>query len=700
MADDNRKLEIELSLKAEKFKEQLKQQTRDAKGTASTLGRMDSVRNKLQTNALKLKDKISGPKANKAEIAAAKTMEKFEKKKLAIIEDQIKAVKKLNAEIAKGGKGGRGGGGQGRFSGGLGGRPTGAGIGGVFKKLGGVAGAAALGAGGAAVGAVSSQIREGYGMYSQYRQAQGGLIGMGTTMPGMYDARKRGLERGYGAIESMQQARAVAQATGQAGAVTSAQDISRITGMDVGGATDFMGQLTRAGQGFGGKAGTGGNKQLEKAIAAGFESGLDRARMPEFIQGVGKLVELQAGRQGGDVSAGGFSQMLAAMGMTKEAGMMGARGANVLSQLNEAMVRPGGGEHGQALMLQAYGFGKPGGDTNYYEALKRQETGASSVENVKALFAETESQYGGGQEQILALREMTGLSITQLEGLREGVDNLDDGALKKAIDESKPVDEQALEQMKGMGDHLKRLVKLDDRLIDIGDKFHTDIEDLQDAVNAGVDAALPLAKSTLDVTTDILDALLTQFGMDKDKDKEYSTGSVRSIRQSYEDASAKYARGEISTAEYREAARGAAGQLQSAQSSRESSWQTREWAGRTGRNIQAEMGSLPGGADSALDAILQGRAGAHLEGKGEKYQAMLNQAKMQAEAVGSTKGTADDDAFRREFLQGGEFYELLRIVIESMAKTGQTLDKVATLQNDGQVMSKAPAANASRGPQG
>lgn len=697
MADDNKKLEIELSLKTEKFKEQLKEQTRDAKGMASTVGRMEGVRAKLQTGTLKLKEKISGPKANKAEIAAAKTMEKFEKKKLAIIEDQIKAVKRLNAEIAKGGKGG---GGQNRFSGGLGGRPTSAGIGGAFKKLGGVAGAAALGAGGAAVGAVSSQIREGYGMYSQYRQSQGGLIGTGATMGGMYNARKRGLNRGYGAIESMQQARGVAQATGQAGAVTSAQDISRITGMDMGGATGFMGQLTRAGQGFGGKAGSGGDKQLEKAIAAGFESGLDRARMPEFIQGVGKLVEMQAGRQGGDVSGGGFSQMLAAMGMTGDSGMQGARGASVLSQLNEAMVNPGGGDHGQAMMLQAYGFGKPGGNTNYYEALKRQETGASSVENVKALFAETESQYGGGQEQILALREMTGLSITQLESLRDGVDNLDDGALKKAIEESKPIEERALDQMKGMGDHLKRLVKLDDRLIDIGDKFHTDIEDLQDAVNAGVDAALPLAKSTLDVATGILDALQTHFGLDKDADKEYSVDSVRSIRQSYQDASAKFARGEISASEYREASRGAAGQLQSAQSSRESSWQTKEWAGRTGRGIQKELGALPGGADTAIDTILQGRAGAHLEGKGEKYQAMLAQAKMQAEAVGSTPGTADDAAFFAQFKSGGEFYELLRIIIESMAKTGQTLDKVAMTQNNGEVQSKQRPANSSGGPYG
>ena len=84
MTDDNKTLEIELSLKTDKFKEQLKEQTRDAKGMASTVGRMDAMRTKLQTGTLKLKEKISGPKANKAEIDTAKMMDKFENHKTQI----------------------------------------------------------------------------------------------------------------------------------------------------------------------------------------------------------------------------------------------------------------------------------------------------------------------------------------------------------------------------------------------------------------------------------------------------------------------------------------------------------------------------------------------------------------------------------------------------------------------------------------
>jgi hypothetical protein len=704
MNDDNKTLEIELSLKAEKFKEQLKEQTRDAKGMSSTIGRMEGKRSKQQEETLKLKEKISGPKANKAELTAAKMLYKFEKKKLDIIEDQIKAVKRLNAEIAKGGKGGKGGGN--RFNRTLGGRPTAGGLGGAAKMVGGAGLGMALAAGGAYVGAVQSQIREGYGQWSQYRQAQGGLIGTGATMQGMAVARRRGVDRGYRPVESMMQARDVAQQTGNARAVTSAQDISRITGMDMGGASGFMGQVARAGGNFNLDRKTGGDKQLEKAIAAGFESGLERARMPEFIQGVGKLVEMQAGRQGGDVATGGFAQMLAAMGMTGDSGMQGARGANVLAQLNEAMVKPGGGDHGQALMLQAYGFGKPGGDTSYYEALKRQETGATSVENVKALFAETQSQYGGGQEQILALREMTGLSITQLESLREGVDNLDDGALKEAIEKSKPIDEQSLTQMKEMGGHLQRLAGLDDRLVNIGDQFAANIESLQDAVNTGIDKGLPFAEGTLNMVTSIKDALFTKWGLDKDADREWSHKAVGATESAYEKAASAYGKGEITREEYEKIADKQMSDMQSAGYSRETHMNTRTKARDLAKRILKEKMSGVGGSRgmAAQAAILSGDASQYFgEGEeGKKYQAMLDQYRMDAEYAASTDdGGKDDMELRNSLRTGGDFHSLLLYVMQTLEKTGQTLDKAAILAVDGKVKANfTPPAVATSGPNG
>lgn len=502
MLDPSKKIEVELALKKDRFEEELRSVAKSGSGLKSLQGRLGKDKTQIEKNILKQRMKLEGPEATKKQQQAAGKALKFEKEKLKLINLQVKETQKLQNEVSRAYKAAASYSGTGFGGGG----PTKGGIGGAFRMLGGVAGKAAMALGGAAVGAVSSQVSQGYGQWSQYRQAQGSLVGTGDG-PGfrsrMDERVGPGVKRGYGPTETMQQALTAAKATGNAESVTTLQDLTRTIGMDSGAAGGVMGQLTRGGQDFKGK-GSSGKRELEKSLAAGLASGLDRARMPEFIQGVGRLVETQGGRQGGDVTSVGFSKILGAMGKTGLSGMEGQRGASVLSQLNESMVKPGGGDYGQALMLQAMGFGKPGGDSSYYEALTKQERGATDPENVRALFAETKTQYGGGEEQILALREMTGLSITQLEGMRKAVDNLDNEGLADAIENAKPIEEQSLTQMQDMGSHIERMAWLDERMVDIGEKSRAGIEGIQNHINSMVDKAIPLAEATLDTTKDML----------------------------------------------------------------------------------------------------------------------------------------------------------------------------------------------------
>ena len=534
MLDPTKKIEVEIAAKTDKFQDQLRNLGKSTPGLKALGGQLEKKKTQLERSILQDRMKLESPQATKAQQAAAKKNIRFKQLELAITKQQLKETKSITAELAKQKKFNK------SFSGTVGGKPTAGGMGGAAAMLGKLGIGAAISALGAVAGAVKAQIDEGYGKWSQYRQAQGGLAGTGATRADMDAAAKGGVKRGYGYTETMQQALTAAKATGNANSVGTLQDLTRTIGMDSGSAAGLMGQMTRGGSGFGGSEGSSGKRELEKSLAAGFASGLDRARMPEFMQGVGKLVEMQGGRQGGDVSGVGFSKMLGAMGMTGASGMKGARGANVLQQLNEAMVKPGGGEAGQALMLQAYGFGKPGGDTGYYEALKRQEQGAMDPENVRDMFAEIERQYGGGQEGALAARSMTGLSLTQVESLRDATKNLDDAGLKKAIEEAKPIEEQSLKQLEGIGEHLVRLHELDARLVNIGETFHKDIEDMQDIYNKGLDKVFPVLKEGTDMARDLLWAIREEFGQShKGPEKTYDKSDVNDQKRAITAQTAK-----------------------------------------------------------------------------------------------------------------------------------------------------------------
>jgi hypothetical protein len=371
-------------------------------------------------------------------------------------------------------------------------------LGTMLKGIGGALAGGIMGIVGGAIGILTGQLSGGYSARQQYGRAYGELAGTGGSRGALSRSKGFGIRMGFGPTEMAQQAGGVARATGVVGGAAMRQNLAlqRATTLGSGEATGFMGMLTQAGSGFGGKAGTGGKAELVKTLALGMYSGLDRARMPEFFAATTTLVQRQMGASASNVDAGAASSLLAMLGSSGQAGLQGTRGGQVASALDQAIRQPGGGEAGQAFMMQAMGFGKPGGDTSYYEAIRKQEAGTFGKGNLEAMFSESRTQYGGGQAQILALRTLTGLTISQLEAVREVVEGSGTQAEKTAEltriqEESKSVEEQALDEMRKFGDETRHLARLQEHAIVVGDAIKESVEKIETVINKAVEALLP-----------------------------------------------------------------------------------------------------------------------------------------------------------------------------------------------------------------
>ena len=348
---------------------------------------------------------------------------------------------------------------------------------------------------GAIVGVITSQLTSAYSMYVSHGKAQAGLIGSGTAA----DYRKAkfgGAKFGYSAVDTAGQALGAARATGQLGSVTTSQALSRATSLDVGESTNFMGMLTRAGHGFGGKGGTTGKREMVNILAAGTASGLDRARMPEFFQSVTQLAQIAGSTTGGDINTSELARVMSAFGASGQSGLQGARGASVAAKLDAAIKGPGGGEQGDALVLRSLGFGKPGGEANYYEARRRKErgfVGEGGTQNLIDLWRQVGDEYGGmgGQKAKLAFAEVTKLSLDLVESIKVVMDKGLSAAGTKAelsgltTAGAGSIEEQALAAMKeGFGHVAHRIAELDNRSLKMGETIAADVEAMQDAINS------------------------------------------------------------------------------------------------------------------------------------------------------------------------------------------------------------------------
>jgi len=420
----------------------------------------------------------------------------------------------------------------------------GKGIGGAARAGIGLAGAA----GAAGLGFFLSGIMQNYQTYLQVGAAKGQLTGMGMSSNRYAAALGKtgagGAALGYTPTETYGHARAVGRATGNIGAVYRAQQFARAGGgMDVGEATGIMGQLRQGGTTFqtgtdpyGRKKEGSGVKALEKLMAAGMATGIEKARLPEYLQGIGSLIEAQGGRQAGVVDVDAMAKSVnMIMGLT---GMTGKRGIAMANQMQQMITAPGGGEAGQALVMQSMGFGKPGGKATYYEAMKQQEKGISDPKNMMNLLKEVYTQYGsvgaGGkspanQEANLVLKEMSGINLNIWEKVgdmaKAGKSQKEiDKEIEKMMKENGPIDKQALDETKkGFSDTIEYLAQIQEWQRKMGEEFAPQIKKLEELQRAAMDVLVAFIKDNIPAITRLLEDIreAIKYMMPKDTKEEF-----------------------------------------------------------------------------------------------------------------------------------------------------------------------------------
>lgn len=387
--------------------------------------------------------------------------------------------------------------------------------GGLSKGLKTVVAGGVLGIAGLAVGAIKSRITDALEAATEYNKAAIESLG-DQTFDKAARSRARGAGRvaGFTATETMQAAGQTVRQTGQAEDAGIAQQFSRSTMMDVSRAVEFMGQQAR-----GGIKGQQAKKEQEKIIAAGFTAGMTRGRLGEFIQGVATLTEGAQGRTAGEVRGSGYADLLAAFGKSGRSGLQGSRGAAVLQQLEQGVMAPGAGEAGQSLVLRSKGFGVPGQTTDYYTALKRQQTGFAGergADELKSFIDQLQIEFGkGSQAAALAGSETTGVSLDIMEKVIKVVNTFsgDSKDLKKQIAEltkdSLPIEEQVRDILEDdLAASLKQQVDLSDVLVRQGTELLPISLDIKKSINELVtimlDKMIPIFLDIRDFIKDLL----------------------------------------------------------------------------------------------------------------------------------------------------------------------------------------------------
>jgi hypothetical protein len=283
-------------------------------------------------------------------------------------------------------------------------------------------------------------------------------------------------------IETAQQVPSMARATGVTGP-REMQQAMRATAMDTGEIAGVFQALRAGGAGFGGGEFTGqskGGREFQKLMSAAVYSGLEKGRMPEFFEGVTTLMQKQMAVSAGDVQASEFGKVLSAFGRTGATGFQGARGAAVAARLQESFLKPGGGEWGQSLMLRAMGFG---GGTSFFEAEKRREQGLTT-DNLTRMLGQVRGEHGTGAAGALALRQMSGVSLTQAEELLRmpdaGLTPESLAKIEETVNSSKSLEEQSLDSMKESNGTLEHIAKRTDDFVKIGERVAPAVEALED----------------------------------------------------------------------------------------------------------------------------------------------------------------------------------------------------------------------------
>ncbi len=377
--------------------------------------RAEKFKQRSQKQSTKAQDQ-----ARRRELQIVQKISKAEKTKTAELRKQTTLLERQARILNKAQRAGGGGAGVGGRAGAGG---AGAGEGGIaasLKKTGFLGKLAAV-VGGAVIGVIGGQIRAGYQTFVEAERAQAPLAAATLDRAGFKAAATEGYEKyGYVRAETARQALDMARETGNVRDVSFAQMVSRSgAGVGIGGATDLMGMLTRAGvKGFD-KADAKGRREFENVIARGLAAGLDKSEaigsMPEFVSGVERLIKRQGAVSAGTVTSMNVAKLLSFFGQSKQAGFQRSRGAEVLAKVDAAIRKPGGGAEGEAFMMRAFGFGTPGGTAGFMEARARMQqgvTGEGGVQNLVDMVTQAQREFGRGEAATFALEKVTGLSIS------------------------------------------------------------------------------------------------------------------------------------------------------------------------------------------------------------------------------------------------------------------------------------------------
>lgn len=559
---DDGPLVLDISLHIEKLK-------KDVKKADSTIKKFGTDTEKGQTKSLKVLRSTKGTvdslgkawaAAEKAAKAAGAATVDAAQKTGKLLKQNIDTGRKNIEQLKEIGRGAKRLGQMDVGRGFFGGLMRGTGVAGVYgairrperrQRLGAAIGRGIVGAGAGIAGFIVGGLQQAYGTYLQYGQATFGAAGMGASRADIRRGQAAMGRYGFGAIETAGMRPTVAAATGALGATNLAQALTMGAGFGpgrFGEAAGFMGVMREGGARFrtrGELAARG--RDLTKMFAEGMSTGLERAKIPDFFRATASLMQQSFQFFSGKVGADPIRKQL---GMLMRGGVGGGsaqRAGQVLGQLDRMIRAPGGGMAGQATVLQAFGFGRPGGATGYYEALREQQKGIAGPEGARRLakvFQEVNRQRGvigaGGkdpmqQEANLQLSVMSGLSLDIVEQLQD-IYNSDKSVeekvaeAEKVLKKTEPIEKQALaETKKGFTGVKQHLVGIEKMNIKIGAKIAPQMMELQKF-------QLRIVSEVADYLPQVIDLLKKIYNLIKVAVAWFKPGGITRNLQAIEDA--------------------------------------------------------------------------------------------------------------------------------------------------------------------
>lgn len=215
-----------------------------------------------------------------------------------------------------------------------------------------------------------------------------------------------GMGYGFTRAESLQMALQTGRATGQTGAALNLDALSNMAmmrgyGMDAESLTAMQSAARNAGDRSRGH-------ELNKELVKGMKLGdIPRILAPEMAQAISSLLHTAAQTQ---VAASTRVAMQTLGGVSRIMGssfsQAPGRVASLVGGLHGAIATPGGGESGEALMLQAMGLGSDP-SVDYFEAKKRMEAGTNDPKNIPRMMSFLQGRYSNKREQAFGLMRLS-----------------------------------------------------------------------------------------------------------------------------------------------------------------------------------------------------------------------------------------------------------------------------------------------------